>query len=109
MSNALLARAPKHVTPLVAVTEKTYPAWVKEQPSPARAWLEAQGFKGKPGSFCVLPDAQGGIARVIAGLSEPPSLWDLGDFSLRLPEGAYGLEAASVPLPYQEWLALGCA
>ena len=108
MNPVFLTRAPKNTVPLVLLTAKAYRAWLKKQPKRVSNWLDAQGFEAKPGSFCALPDAQGKPARIIAGISEPPSLWDIGDFSSRLPAGAYEL-ASDLPQAYQEWLALGWA
>ncbi|MGB9154192.1 MAG: leucyl aminopeptidase family protein [Alphaproteobacteria bacterium] len=106
MTQALLARAPKNAVPVLLLTEKSYKAWVKKQPKRNAQWLKTQDFSAKPGSFCVLPDAEGKPARVVAGISDPPSLWDLGNFSTRLPAGSYRLES-DLPLAYREWLALG--
>lgn len=102
----LLPRATKSTVPLLLVTEKSYRQWIKKQPKRLAGWLQANDFAAKPGSFCVLPDAQGKPVRVIAGISEPPSLWDIADFSARLPAGSYRLES-DLPLAYREWLALG--
>jgi leucyl aminopeptidase len=82
--------------------------WLKKQPKKVIAWVESQDFDAKAGSFCVIPNNAGKPGRVIAGHSEPPSLWDIADFSSRLPEGSYQLDA-EVPLAYGEWLALGWA
>jgi leucyl aminopeptidase len=108
MVPSLVTRAPKNYLPLILLSEKTFKTWLKKQPPRTLHWLKAQEFTGKPGSFCVLPDAKGKPSRAVAGLSEPPSLWDIGDFALRLPEGTYRLESTA-PLAYCEWLALGWA
>ena len=108
MIGSLMARAPKNAVPLLLVTEKEYRAWARKQAARTAQWLATQEFGAKPGSFCVIPDAKGRVARVVAGVSAPPSLWDIGDFSTRLPAGAYRLESG-LPLAYEEWLALGWA
>ena len=104
----LVLRAPKNAVPILLLTEKTLRAWVKKQPKRTAQALASHEFKAKPGSFCVLPGTDGKPARVVAGVSEPPSLWDLGDFSLRLPAGTYRLDS-DLSLAFQEWLALGWA
>lgn len=106
MSEALLTRAPKEVTSVLLLTEKTFSAWLKKQPQRTAHWIEAQEFKASAGTFCVVPDAKDKPERVVAGISETPSLWDIADFSTRLPAGAYRLET-DIPLPFREWLALG--
>jgi leucyl aminopeptidase len=108
MSSALLTRAPKNATPLILLTESAFPAWLKKQPSATASWFDTHEFACKPGTFCVLPNAKGKPASVVAGIAEPPSLWNIADFSLRLPAGAYYLDT-DLPLAYQEWLALGWA
>lgn len=106
MSDLLLSRAPKSSCPITLLTEKEFERWNKKQPARARNWLEAQNFKAKPGSFCVLPDSNGKPTQVVAGLSSPPSLWDLADMPNKLPVGNYTLDWDG-PLAFQEWLALG--
>lgn len=108
MTSVLVTRASKDTVPLLLLTEDSYREWIKKQPKRDALWLETQSFKAKSGCFCVLPDIHGKTARVVAGISEPPSLWDIADFSTRLPEGTYQLENP-LPLAYGEWLALGWA
>ena len=108
MTSVLLTRTTKNSVPLLLLTASDYGAWLKKQPKRDAHWLETQGFKAKAGCFCVLPDAHGKPERVVAGVSEPPSLWDIADFSTRLPEGTYRFEN-ELPLAYGEWLALGWA
>jgi leucyl aminopeptidase len=106
MSSILLARAPKKSIPVILLTEKTFPAWFRKKPKKAAHWMATQDFKAAPGTFWLVPDTMGKLAQVIAGVSETPSLWDLADFSFKLPSGTYHLES-DFPLAYQEWLALG--
>ena len=102
----LLLNRAKTSLPITLLTADDYRAWVKKQPARTAAWLEAHDFKAKPGSLCVVPDAAGKVSRVVAGLSSPPSLWDLGDCAQKLPQGIYRLDWDG-PVAYQEWLALG--
>jgi leucyl aminopeptidase len=108
MSSVLLTRAPKKTVPVLLMTEAAFDAWVKTKPKRAAQWMSTQDFRAKPGTFWLVPDEEGKLERVIAGISEPPSLWDIADFSRRLPEGAYVFES-DLPMAYQEWLALGWA
>ena len=108
MTDAVLSRAPKKTVAIVLVTKKDFRGWLKKQPARTARWLQAHGFEAKPGSFCIVPDASGVPARVVAGISEPPSLWDIADLPKQLPPGAYRLEWNG-PLAFHEWLALGWA
>ena len=108
MTDILLPRAAKTSIPVALVTDKSFSAWLKKQPARIAEWIKAHEFKGKAGSFCVLPDASGKPSSVVAGISSPPSLWDLGDFAHKLPKGTYRLDWDG-PVAFHEWLALGWA
>lgn len=108
MTSILVPHAAGKPVSIALLTEKSLSGWLKRQPARTRQWLKTHGFKAKPGSFCVVPDAGGKTACVAAGLSEPPSLWDLADLPLKLPAGDYRLEWNG-PLAFHEWLALGWA
>jgi leucyl aminopeptidase len=108
MSEVLLSRAPKKSIPITLLTEKDFRPWLKRQPARIKHWLEAQDFKIAPGKFCLLPHATGKLERVLAGLSSPPSLWDIADFANKLPANSYYLDWEG-PLAFHEWLTLGWA
>jgi len=108
MTDILLTRSTKKPIPITLLAENDFKVWVKRQPARVRNWLEAHDFKSKPGSFSVVPDASGKTSRVVAGISSPPSLWDVADFSNRLPMGTYNLDWDG-PLAFHEWMALGWA
>ncbi|HUY69234.1 MAG TPA: leucyl aminopeptidase family protein [Alphaproteobacteria bacterium] len=108
MSDVLLPRAAGKAVLVVLVSENEFGRWLRKQPARTARWLKAHDFAGKPGSFCVVPDASGKPVRVVAGLSQPPSLWDIADLPVKLPAGTYRLEWDG-PLAYREWLALGWA
>jgi len=106
MIDVLLARAPKSVNTITLLTDKDFSRWFKSQPAKVRHWLEAQNFKAKAGTHCILPDANGKAGQVVAGIASPPSLWDIADLSGKLPAGNYILDWNG-PLAFHEWLALG--
>jgi leucyl aminopeptidase len=108
MTEVIVPRASKNTLPLVLLTAKAFGGWLKKETKRTRNWLAVHAFTAKPGTFVVLPGVDGTAARVIAGVSEPPSLWDLADYATRLPAGSYQL-VTDLPLAYQEWLALGWA
>jgi leucyl aminopeptidase len=108
MSEVLLPRAPGKSVPIILATPKSIGAWLKRQPARTAHWLKTQDFSPKAGNFCLIPDAVGKPAQVLAGVSEPPSLWDIAGLPARLPAGTYRLEWDG-PLAYHEWFALGWA
>ncbi|MCE5233662.1 MAG: leucyl aminopeptidase family protein [Mizugakiibacter sp.] len=73
-----------------------------------RRWLDAAGFDAAPGTLCLLPDAQGRRARVLAGVDADEPLWAFGALAHALPEGDYRLADEGV-LAERELVALGWA
>ena len=81
----------------VPVTVVTSESWksVQRSLSPAEArWVKAHGFEAGAGRHLILPDAKGGMARILAGsrgngAGDP---FDLGSLSRVLPAGLYRLE-----------------
>ena len=57
-------------------------------------WAEATRFAAEPGKFLLLPDEDGRLGRVLAGMAEGEYLWALGSCPDALPEGTYGLEGS---------------
>lgn len=79
---------------------------LRESLSPREArFAEALGFAPKPGRHAILPDEEGGVARVLLGRERgdpAEEAFALGRLSSVLPEGTYRLE----PAPERADLAL---
>ncbi|MEM0979113.1 MAG: leucyl aminopeptidase family protein [Cyanobacteria bacterium P01_H01_bin.58] len=67
------------------------PYELKQQFATAKVWIEAMGFKADPGTFCILPDTDNGIAQVLIGRPETLDIWVLGLLSQTLPVNQYFL------------------
>ena len=84
--------------------------WMAQRPDADRGWCESNGFRAKPDSLCLLPDAQGGIAMVLAGIDPETTPYAAAFLADRLPAGDYriasidGVEPDAPPLSA---LALG--
>lgn len=59
----------------------------------AAGYVAASGFNGEPGTFCLLPDSNGQLAGVLAGINGADDPHLLGALPLSLPEGRYRLAA----------------
>lgn len=93
MTTALLTqKAPASGIFLTIVTATSLPQWEKKQSDAVRNWFKANKFTGKAGSYALIPDKDGGLSRVIVGVSEPLSMWDLAALPGCLPEGTYILD-----------------
>jgi leucyl aminopeptidase len=56
-----------------------------------KRWLEANNFDAAPGTVAIIPDAKGGIARVLVGVDRNDTLGAIGGLPYRLPVGRYHL------------------
>ena len=97
MNDGLLpARTPDCIS-VIPVIESEFGPWLERQEDSPRRWLTATGFKAKPGSFNLVPDADGRLRAVVAGIAKADDLWALGNLPAALPEGNYRLDGAFDP------------
>ncbi|WP_262298694.1 leucyl aminopeptidase family protein [Microvirga sesbaniae] len=96
MPHPLLVSANDASTPIWLVSERTWPEIAGQLPPIARGFAKAQGFEGKAGSHCLLPNTDGGLAGVVFGLNgtdarhSDPFL--VGKLPTLLPDGDYRFE-----------------
>lgn len=108
----LLTEPAADATAIHAVTPAGLPAVLADLGAAAAAWAEAQDFTAKPGTHLVVPGDDGGIAAVLAGVSEPVSVWDMGTLATALPPRTYtltGLDASAAETLTLGWLLGGYA
>lgn len=82
------AAAPIEILPL---TGDGLADWLGSAPPQAAAWVAATRFAAKPGTHCLVPDAEGGIALALAGMPVARDVWALAGLSRALPAGDYRL------------------
>ena len=92
---AAFATSAKKFTPLDLVRAADYKVWLKKQSAPARMWLENAIKEAKSGTHALLPANDGSIKRVVAIVSDTPTLWDIAGLPYTLPIGNYRVESAS--------------
>ncbi|HEY9761930.1 MAG TPA: leucyl aminopeptidase family protein [Trichocoleus sp.] len=73
--------------PLFLVDE----AQIKSQHADSQSWLAVSGFKGDPGTFCLVPNSQGEVGKVLVGKPQPIDTWTLGNLPQQLPPQQYHL------------------
>jgi leucyl aminopeptidase len=64
---------------------------------PAGRWLTATAFTAEPGKTALVPDASGGLARVLVGAAPGEELWTLAGLPDGLPLGYYRLDPEPEP------------
>jgi leucyl aminopeptidase len=65
---------------------------------PAQRWVQSSGFGGDPGKFCLLPDAQGQLRAVLAGVTRADDVYALAALPQTLPPGTYRLDDSGLAL-----------
>jgi leucyl aminopeptidase len=91
-------KAFQKATPILATDRKRLPKLLESLASPERRFAEACEFDGAPNTFEIVPDAKGGIARVLAGVRDGADPWALAALPLRLPRGTYELGKGPVAI-----------
>lgn len=84
-------------TPIILLTNKNLPAWLKKQPQGVKKWVEANNFTASPAGCLVVPDEKGGIRGIITGVEEQLNIWSIAHLPAKIPERIYHLEGDFTP------------
>lgn len=91
-------KAFEKAVPIVATDSKRLQKLFAALTPAERNWAQASGFEGRANTFCTLPDGKGGMARVLAGVSDANDPWSLAALPLKLPRGRYQLGKGPVAI-----------
>jgi len=91
-------KAHEKAVPILATDSKRLPKLLAALTPAERRLADAVGFDGTPDSFCVLPDAKGNVARVLAGVRDAADPWALAALPQKLPRGRYALGKGPVAI-----------
>ncbi|MDR3387984.1 MAG: leucyl aminopeptidase family protein [Rudaea sp.] len=86
---------------LIAVDRGNLARVARKLGQDAERWIAASGFRGDPGSFCLVPDAQGHAQCVFVGISRRDDIFALAALPQRLPAGKYRIDASGIALDAQ--------
>ncbi|HEV7691263.1 MAG TPA: leucyl aminopeptidase family protein [Hyphomonadaceae bacterium] len=90
MHPAFLA-ASSSAIPLELVTAKELGPWTKEQTGRIKTLVEATAFRADAGKTLTIPNAEGGIEKVIVGVGDASDGYVLASLPGSLPPGDYAL------------------
>ena len=102
MTVHLKKATPAAATPITVVDRAAFSALAPQLPATSRRWLETVGFTGAPDSHVLLPDAEGKLAQVFAGVARADHPFGLAALPLALPEGSYRLSKQGLPVPPEQ-------
>jgi len=89
----------KAASPILATDAKSLGGLLDSLSATERKWARASGFEGSPHTFALMPDAKGGVSRVLAGVRDAGDPWALASLPLKLPRGRYALGKGSISVP----------
>jgi len=94
VSHNLVARATAGTVPITLLTTDSLKPWLDQADKAARTWVEAGGYKAKPGAVLLLPTRDGEIARVLLGVEKDGALglWETAGLPTALPKGRYAID-----------------
>ncbi len=88
--------------PIIPILADEFNQWLEDETAAVKNWVNAVKFVAKPESFCVVPNTQGGVEKVLLGLKDKKDFWSLGGLPLNLPMGCYQLQDASAELDFNQ-------
>ncbi len=92
MQDYLLAEKPYDAVALTPIPQDEFETWLQRQSSALKTWVAANGFSAKPGSVCPVPDEQGGLRVVLAGMTAMDDPWACAGLPVLLSDACYYLE-----------------
>jgi leucyl aminopeptidase len=93
---------------VLGVEKSALAKWLDGQEPRLANWVRTQGFTADAGSPCLIPNAEGGLERVLLGLGDDGDPWVMAALAAKLPAGTYRL----TPEPagkHATWAALAWA
>jgi leucyl aminopeptidase len=91
------ARGGKAVA-IIGVDGASLPQVLRKFGKPTVRWVQSSGFGAEPGKFCLLPDAQGHLQAVLAGVTRIEDVYALAALPCALPPGDYRLDDSGLAL-----------
>ncbi|MEO5692071.1 MAG: leucyl aminopeptidase family protein [Usitatibacter sp.] len=88
----------KAAVPILTTDARRLPKLLASLSPAERRWAETSGFDGAPNTSCVIADARGNVARVLAGVSDGADPWALASLPQKLPRGRYALGKGPVAI-----------
>ena len=96
----ILKKPAPHCVPVHLTDSRHFSQIASGLPAASRQWLETLGFKGAPDSHALIPDEQGRLQAVWAGVRSADHPWALASLPRSLPAGRYCLgDAGLAPDP----------
>ena len=108
MNDGLTKRSRRAPIDIVPVTSGDLQKWLKGRKARLQRWVKSSDFRAAPASHCLVPNADGSLACVLAGIGCEDDPFAVSHLSAVLPAGNYRI-AADWPRDRLERAAIGWA
>src|SRR6476646_11460475 len=98
MHGLVVSSSTRSATALIAVDGACLARVGRRLGAATTRWIASCGFRGDPGSFCIVPDARGQSRCVLVGISHRDDVYSLAALPQRLPVGRYHLDDSGLSL-----------
>jgi leucyl aminopeptidase len=95
----LLKKPAAGATPIHVVDRASFATHLRTAPEATRRWLQATGFQGEADRHVLVPEADGRLKEVWAGVPAADSPWALAALPLALPGGNYRIADDGLEVP----------
>lgn len=96
MHDAFIADIAKNtkqkVISIYPILTTQFEKWISKQADHMRQWTQSSQFIAESGTYCLIPDRDGGLQSVLLGLSDANDFWAFGALPAKLPECIYRIE-----------------
>ena len=93
MSDGLIQHSRRAPVDLVPVPPDDFKRWLKGRGAKLRRWIKSSDFNALAGTTCLVPNADGSLNSVLAGIGEVDDPFALAHLPATLPPGSYRLDA----------------
>ena len=78
--------AQKTDLPIIPLSQKSFPKWLKSCSKREKNLLELSGFEGEEGKFVLLTNEEGELAQILLGVKGDEDIWSWAALPAELPE-----------------------
>lgn len=93
--------------PIIPLHTNALEGFLQSASNLAQQWVKNQNFTAQPGTALSVPNMEGGLAYILAGVEHTPNIWSLAHVVEMAPKGHYHIQADwDVPTLEQTTLGL---
>ncbi len=92
MLNCYTKTSSNQTIPIISIIADQFNTWLSSQSINIKNWITVTNFIAKPETYCLIPDATGGLAQVLIGIKNAEDFWPFGMLPTALPKNIYRIE-----------------